>query len=273
MAKKTRQRPDISLLIPTRGRREMLLDSVTSLIDNAAHAERLEWLFGFDEDDTDTYTWFNENVEPVLTQSRGTFSVMAFEPLGYENLHQYVNSLAEAAEGRWFVFWNDDAVMRSQNWDSTIMSHDGRFVLQAFDTHNKHPYSIFPILPREWFEVIGHLSGHQLNDAWVSQIAWMLDIVERLDVKVDHERFDLSGKNNDETYQKRRIYEGDLNDPKDFNHANFFRQRLEEAEKLANHLRTRGDDITVWEEIKAGKRDPWEKMLAFDVNKQMRRLR
>jgi hypothetical protein len=89
-----------------------------------------------------------------------------------------------------------------QRSKSTLVSSS----LQAFNTHNRHPYSIFPIVPKEWYNLIGHLSLHQLNDAWLSQIAWMLDIVKQIPVEVLHDRADLTGNNKDEYICKQNCF-------------------------------------------------------------------
>lgn len=263
----------ISILLPTRSRQEALDRSVSSLIQHADHPGDLQWLFGWDEDDTATYQWFETNVLPKIEATGARYTCMAFPPLGYGRLHEYVNTLAAQATGDWFVFWNDDAVMLDDHWDTVITDHQDRFCLQAFDTHNKHPYSIFPIVPRAWYDEIGHLSLHPLNDAWLSQIAWLLDVVVRLDVRVEHERFDLTGKNQDQTFKDRVIYEGNVSDPRDFNYIDNRRLRSGEANKLARYLGRLGYDMTYWNEIAQGNRDPWSKMLASDVNNHMMRYR
>jgi hypothetical protein len=262
----------ISILLPTRGRTEQLARSVKSLIATADNSTEIEWLFGFDSDDSTTYQWFEVNVIPDIVASGGTYTCLQFEPLGYERLHEYVNALAAVAEGNWFVFWNDDAVMETAGWDTVINSYTGRFCLQAFDTHNLHPYSIFPIVPKEWFEVVGHLSRHQLNDAWLSQIAWILDIMQRIDVRVNHDRFDLTGNNNDSTYQQRKIFEGNINDSRDFNHVSNRVARFKDATVIAEYLKSQGVDMTRWDDVLAKKVDPWDKMLAADVNNQVSRV-
>ena len=259
----------ISILLPTRGRTTQLLRSVDSLIDNADDPASIQWLFGFDNDDLETYKWFQENVLPKIMTSGARYTCMAFEPMGYSKLNEYVNKLAAKAIGDWFVFWNDDAVMQSSGWDTEIVSHTGTFCLQAFDTHNKHPYSIFPIVPKEWFTLIGHLSLHQLNDAWLSQIAWMLDIVKPIPVTVQHDRFDLTGNNGDETFKKRVIYEGKSQDPRDFNYRDFRLHRINEAEKIARYLKSKGYTLEHWDLAKENKVNIWEKMLAADVNNQV----
>jgi hypothetical protein len=262
----------ISILLPTRGRTQQLKHSVDSLLTTADDPESIEWLFGFDNDDTDTYHWFAENVIPDIESAGCTYTCLQFEPFGYERLHVYVNQLAAVAEGNWLVFWNDDAVMVDPHWDTVINSHTGEFCLQAFDTHNLHPYSIFPIVPREWFEVIGHLSDHQLNDAWLSQIAWILDIVRRIDIRVDHNRYDLTGQNNDTTFQNRRIFEGNVADPRDFNYVTKRQQRLNEAHQLAAYLAGRGCPSEHWNNIMLKKVDPWSKMLASDINGHLTKI-
>jgi hypothetical protein len=256
----------ISILLPTRGRTEQLDRSISSLLDTAHCPESIQWLFAFDNDDVDSYKWFAKHVLPKIQASKGVYTCLQFEPVGYENLHLYINALAARAVGNWFVFWNDDAVMNTADWDTVINSYTGKFCLQAFDTHNLHPYSIFPIVPRTWFDVIGHLSQHQLTDAWLSQIAWLLDIVVRIDVKVAHERFDLSGKNNDDTFKRRKIFEGDPAHVRDFNHINYRQKRLTDAGKLAVYLKAQGYALEHWQGILNQTSGPWEKMMTADIN-------
>ena len=264
--------PLISILLPTRGRTDQLNRSILSLIDRADSPESIQWLLGFDNDDLETYHWFAKNTLPKIAESGGRYTCTNFNPLGYTKLHEYVNSLAANARGNWFVFWNDDAVMKTSGWDTEIISHTGEFCLQAFDTHNKHPYSIFPIVPREWFELIGHLSLHQLNDAWLSQIAWILDIVKPIPVEVLHDRADLTGNNDDSTYRQRKIFEGNIDDPRDFNYVNNRVARFKEVTMVAEYLKSKGHDMCRWNDILAQRVDPWDKMLAADVNNQVSRL-
>jgi hypothetical protein len=262
----------ISILLPTRGRTTQLLRSVESLVDLADDSATIQWLFGFDNDDMDTYQWFQDHVLPKIVASGAKYTCMGFEPLGYIKLNEYVNQLAAKATGDWFVFWNDDAVMKTSGWDTEIVNHTGEFCLQAFDTHNKHPYSIFPIVPREWFELIGHLSLHQLNDAWLSQIAWMLDIVKPIPVEVLHDRADLTGNNRDATYKNRIIYEGNVDNPLDFNHNNFRETRIKETCQIAKYLLDKGYDLTHWKLSCEGKTNVWGKMMAADVNNHMQQF-
>lgn len=266
--------PDISILLPTRGRTEMLGRSIQSLIQHADHPESIEWLLAFDDDDANSLRYFLDHIAHYIDDSSGIYTCLGFQPMGYTRLNEYLNALAPRARAPWWVFWNDDAIMMDDHWDTVILSQGDRFCVQAFDTHRKHPYSIFPIVPRAWWEILGHLSEHPLNDAYISQIAWILDIMVRIDIRVEHERYDLTGKNLDPTFQARNLQslEGDPSRPTDFNYIDNRRRRVAQAVKISQYLEKQGQDITHFREVMARRQDPWAKMMAADVNGQMTRL-
>jgi hypothetical protein len=226
-------------------------------------------MFGFDNDDPVGIKYFVEELQPWLDQQSANYTAIKFAPLGYIRLNEYVNELARKSDARWLVFWNDDAVMETQGWDTEIMKHDGEFKLLAFHTHNDHPYSIFPIVPRKWLDLLGYLSPHQISDAWLSQQAYMLDVWQRIPVDVLHDRHDLTGNNNDTTFQNRPMLEGNPNDPRDFHSANQMNIRHTDCYKLATYLRSQGIDTSFFDRVFVGEQDPWEKLAANDVNKQM----
>lgn len=251
----------ISILLPTRGRTETLKRSLESLISKAAQPTRLELLLGLDEDDQATTEYIKTEIAPMLTKYNVECRANIFKPLGYENLHTYVNTLAGYSNGDWLFFWNDDAIMNSDGWDDIIRGYDGQFKLLApTDNHNGHPYAIFPIVPRDWYMLLDHLSQNAQNDAWLSHIAYMLDIFERTEVNVTHDRADITGNNNDPTFQNRKYMEGNPADPRDFGHAKLQQARVATAYKLAWYLDRIGQHSTWWDNVVAGKQDPFEKM-------------
>ena len=261
---------EVSVILPTRGRKEALKDSVMSLINLADNPEKVQILLGFDNDDRDSITWCTENLLPELSELGVLCSIFEFEPLGYIRLNEYVNGLAKFAGGRWMMFWNDDAVMQTSGWDSCIAKHDGKFRVLRMKTHNEHPYAIFPIVPREWYFLLGYLCPHQISDAWISQTAFILDIMITIDVNVLHDRHDLTGNNQDDTFKNRIMLEGNHHNPADFNHVDWRRRRFEDANKIAWFLKQRGEDTSWFEAVAMGKQDPWTRMLSkeYDPNNQ-----
>jgi glycosyltransferase involved in cell wall biosynthesis len=263
---------EISVLLPTRGRREALKSSIMSLIDQAADASTIEILLAVDDDDRDTQEWCRANIYPEIEDKGVDTLVLEFKPLGYARLHEYLNLLAKYAQGRWLLFWNDDAQMLSRSWDQRITEHNGKFLCLRMPTHNNHPYAIFPIVPREWYYLFNRLSAHSLNDAYISQVSYTVGIMRNIDVDVVHDRFDLTGNNKDDTFKQRVVLEGNHNDPRDFNYETCRRQRLEDANKIAWYLRCTGQDTSWFARVIAGEQDPWEYMLSQeqDPNKQVR---
>ena len=251
----------ISILLPTRGRTEVLKASLMSLLDNVKEPKEIEIMLGMDEDDTDVISYVKDELGPILQEKGVETKANIFKPLGYTNLHQYVNTLAGNASGDWLFFWNDDALMISDNWDETITSYNGQFKLLApCDNHNGHPYAILPIVPKDWFRLLDHLSQNAQNDAWLSHIAYMLDIFVRIDVEILHDRADLTGNNDDETFQNRNYMEGNPDDPRDFAHPDMQNARVRTAYKIAWFLERIGQKSEFWEQVKAGDQDPFEHM-------------
>lgn len=262
-------RKNISVLLPTRGRADVAFRSLQGMAELADHPEKIEFLVAIDDDDSESAEYFTEHMIPWFEEHDIDCTVYQTPRWGYLQLHQYNNFLGSKCSGAWIVFWNDDAVMQSHGWDSDIMKNTGQFAIQAFDTHDKHPYSIFPIIPRDWLILFERLSAHQQTDAWVSQIAWMADCMIRLDTQVLHDRADLTGNNDDATYRAREYREGNRNDPMDINHIDNMNLKQHWTAKVVWMRKLLGQDTGWWDQIMTGKVDPWERMLEFDVNNHM----
>lgn len=262
----------IAILLPTRGRTGALSRSVMSLINRAVNPDKVQLLLAFDDDDAEGIAHFQSELEPWLISKKVNYDAQIFEPMGYARLNEYVNALAVASDADWLMFWNDDAMMDTAGWDKQITNQTGQFKCLSVHTHNDHPYSIFPIVPREWLDLLGYLSPHQISDAWLSQQAYLLDNFERIPVWVTHDRHDLTGNNNDATYQNRVMYEGNPNDPRDFHHMRWNLRRMEDVEKLSLYMDSRGIDTSWWKNVKLGTQDPWTKLQQNDVNNQCKQF-
>jgi len=261
---------DISVLLPVRARPGPMEQCLRTLIDTANRPGRIEVLIAFDDDDTDTIDYFVDVLAPYLDSKDVTYSAMQFKRLGYLRLNEYLNELANHSTGNWIFFWNDDAVMTTNHWDDIIRQYDDRFALLRAETNHEHPYAIFPILPRKWVEITGNISPHQINDAWTSQIGWMLDIVITIPVMIEHERFDLTGKNDDDVFRNRPMLEGNPKHPRDFNHIDWRTRRIQDAMKIGNYLEPLGYDLTHFRLGIENKINIWEKMIKLDKKNLMK---
>ena len=216
---------NISILLPTRKRLDLLKKSVQSLINNARQPDKLQFLFAVDEDDNKTFLYLKQSKYPNQL-------ALQFKPIGYENLHKYNNTLAGYATGKWIMFFNDDAIMKTKNWDDKIMDFEDEFCLLRFKEQTGHPYSIFPCFPQKWFYLLDHISLHGQNDAWLSEIAYMLNIMRDVDINVIHDRADITGNNNDETFRLRKYNEGNPEQKGDLHHIDMVKLRYKDALKI-----------------------------------------
>lgn len=267
---KSKNEYKIAVLLPTRGRTTALKLSIISLFNRVSNLDDVQLLLGFDNDDTVGLNFFNETIQPWMDEKGIHYTIMQFDPMGYVGLNRYYNGLAQQASADWLFVWNDDALMETTNWDKIVTKYTGQFKLLKIHVHREHPYSIFPLQPKEWYDLFGFMSRHQMTDAELSQIAYMLDLMEIVDIYATHDRHDLTGSNSDSTYKNRVMLEGNPNNPLDFHNPAFNSARLLDAEKISNYLASKGIDISFWLNVKLGKQDPFEKMKKNDINKQMR---
>ena len=110
-------------------------------------------------------------------------------------------------------------------------------------------------------------------DAEVSQMAYMLDVMKIIEITITHDRADLTGNNKDETNEKKVMLEGNPNNPLDFHYPKLRNGRLDDTEKIAQYMKSKGFDTSWWEGVKAGKNNPFELMEANDPNGQTVQLR
>lgn len=267
MMAKTKNDYKIAVLLPTRARTTPLKLSIISLINRVVNIDDVQIMLAFDNDDEVGLNYFNETIQPWMDEKGVHYTVMQFEPLGYAELNGYYNGMAAETSADWLFAWNDDALMETTGWDRIIQKYTGEFKLLKIHVHNEHPYSIFPIYPKEWYDLFGFVARHQMIDAELSMIAYMLDIMQIVDIYATHDRNDLTGNNNDSTFKNRELREGNPSNPRDISHSSFVNGRLMDAETISKHLESKGVDLTFWQNVKLGKQDPWVKLKANDVNK------
>lgn len=182
----------VSVLLPSRGRPVPLAEAVASLRDLADQPDRLEVLVAADDDDPPTVRAAEEIGATVLVSPRH----------GYAGLHLYVNALARRASGTWLALWNDDARMLTRGWDQRVAEAP---VGVLWPREAAYPdCNTFPIVHRSIVDALGHVSLNPHYDSWLQEIADELGIHHRVDIEILHDRFDLTGGHDDETWRESR---------------------------------------------------------------------
>jgi hypothetical protein len=264
----SKRKYSIAVMLATHKRTDALSRSVFSLLDCTRDLSQIQLIVGIDDNDEIGLNHFVDVIQPELDRRNVDYTALSFEPMGYLGLNQYYNKMCEHADADWLMVWCDDAIMETQAWDDRVAECTGEFKLLKAHAHNEHPYAVFPIIPAEWREITGYYARHQMLDAEVSQMAYMLDIMKVIEVNITHDRADLTGNNKDETNDKKVMLEGNPNSPLDFHYPTLREQRVNDADKIAQYMIANGFDTAWWEGVKLGKNNPWELMAANDPNGQ-----
>ena len=259
---------NVAVIIPTRKRPAGLERAVKALYETAADPKNVLLMVAFDDDDVESQEAFANGLAEWMDDHEYPYIAQEFPRLGYGRLHDYTNALCKVGDADWFFNYNDDAIMETVGWDALVAAKTGEFKLLSAYTHNDHPYAIFPIFPREWFELFGYFALHQASDAWISQQAFLLDLYERINIRIDHQRADLVGGEQDETFQQRQTFEGNPSDPRDFHHPAMTKKRLDDCYVLADYMRSRGISTDWWEKVLRGEVHGLQKMSENDPNNQ-----
>lgn len=261
---------NICVMLATRGRTKAVSLCLSSLFSRVSGKTRIQLIIAYDRDDYLGLGYFNDVVKHWLEDKKIEYTLLVTERYGYTKLNYYYNLMGNMARADWLLFWTDDAIMDTYGWDIEIAKYTGQFKVLSVIANNEHPYSIFPIIPQAWVKVLGRISRHQLNDTETSQMAYLLDIFERIPVYVTHDRADLTGNNKDKTYFERIYLEGNGDDPNDFRHSNWYTKRIDDLHKLAHYMKLIDVDTSWWESCISGKnKNPFAKLAANDPNKQV----
>ena len=70
----------ISILLPTRGRTEVLKTSIMTLLDNVKEPSDIEIILGLDEDDNASIDYVKEHLGPILQEKGGETKANIFKP-------------------------------------------------------------------------------------------------------------------------------------------------------------------------------------------------
>lgn len=226
----------ISVLLPTRQRTDLVRRSLHSLLATSLNPSDIEILIAYDEDDSESHEFFasGEWTQWILehnTQAR-VFQVPRW---GYRQLQEYYNFLSTHSRGEWLLNWNDDAMMETQAWDDAVrQNNDWRMLLHMTCSNLVMRCSIFPLFHRDWIRLFGTISPINHADSWISEICWQARARRVIPVSTYHDRADLTGNNQDQTFIDR-----DYSAQAEFNGEAMTALRKQWAEKLQDYLATR----------------------------------
>lgn len=221
-----------SVLLPTLGRSDLCIRSIESCLTHAEDPSAVEILCYFDEGD--------ESIHAVRSRYHDNPNIrfFVFPPVGYRYLYVFLNEMCRSARGRWLLLWNDDAEIITKDWDSVLQGYGDRMCLCSpiIDNYRDYQGTIFPFIPRKWFEITGCFSNQTHIDTWVEKIANQTGTFVREPRIVNfHDRFSETGKNDDQTYRSRQYASEEFFSPP------FENQRKYQAHQIMHYLQSLGE--------------------------------
>ena len=186
----------ISFLLPTRGRSEnlkLVLDSLENTCDSISN---YEVILCFDNDDV-------KHIEEFDSWTKNyNFKKIVIDRCGYDNIHIYYNKAAEESSGDWLWVWNDDCEMIKKGWDTIISEYNGQFVIinpwntRDVDAQYLLTNLMFPIFPRKYLELLGHLSPWNHIDTYTDHVVSVFNFpIKQNEWRIVH----THNKQNDQT--------------------------------------------------------------------------
>lgn len=197
--------PLVSVLIPTRGRRQWLFEAVDSVHSLAKDPSLIEYIFKVDCDDT-------EAIEAAckLSTVLPCKTLLSVRGNGYHDMHHWVNDMSRLALGDWIFLFNDDARMKTPDWDqillnveirSTIWHGNDDVCLLIAPTIDRPGCTEFFFLRRKVVDVLGHLSLSPHNDHWIYTVTAAAQSAFHVPIDIEH----LSGVATDLTRQESKL--------------------------------------------------------------------
>ncbi len=153
-----RENINFSFVLPTLGQEGLVLTFLESLERTTKWKKNIEVLFAIDEGKTD--------IIKFVQSRKYSFEILFFErPITRDFTNDYYNFLANRSRGENIIAFNDDAWIRTQNWDEKILRTIKEYgwsvyMLDIPDTARlkyQHNFPCFPCVSRRSMATLGFL--------------------------------------------------------------------------------------------------------------------
>lgn len=206
------KKPQISLLLPTRGRHVLVERLFASVAETASQLGQIEVILYVDDDDVDSH--FLDSDVLKVTRIIGSRASMG----------TYNSTCYEAAKGDIIILVNDDMVIRTPGWDEKVIEFDAKipdkiYLAYGNDLFKKGDLCTFPILSRRTCELLVEPYPKEYRGAFID--FHLFDIFKRLqhagfdrihymdDAVFEHLHYRTGKAPFDETYGKRDRFSDD----------------------------------------------------------------
>ena len=199
---------EISIVIPSRGRPEKLLEMMNSVINCASSPELIEFVLYLDDDEASDYEMFYKRA--VIIKGERT------------HMGKMFRACILKSSGKTIVICNDDVIVSTNKWDDIIYENlksydDNIFLMYPNDLNKGSALCTFPIFSKELFlkfpgtlpEDLTLIDLH-LRDLFFQLKGLGINRIKYLDnVVFEHLHYTLGKSSLDQTYSSRHRFEND----------------------------------------------------------------
>lgn len=224
----------ISLLVPTRQRKQMFLEFYNSAMELANHPGLVEVVYYTDDDDNsyDDLDLFN------AIHCHG----------GRIILSEMWNKCWEAATGEIFGHMGDDILFRTEGWDDVVRNlfaeYPDRIAFMYGDDRNeesqRNEFGTHGFIHKNWTDVIGRFVppyfSSDYNDTWFNDVAIEIGRRFQIPIVTEHMHFSL-GKSEKDQNTIDRLARHEKDHPEGIYNSREKRvERQDEIEKLRQFI-------------------------------------
>lgn len=190
----------ISILVPTRQRRNRLIELYDSMFEYAKYPANVEMVAYVDDDDK-SYNGLERYNLNIITGK-------------HTRIADAWNICWKNAEGEILGLFGDDVICRTQDWDKIVTNEfnklddkiafvygdDGSDAGKTFGTHG--------FIHQNWAETVGYFVPPYFYasyvDTWLNDVAKMVNRHKYVDVLFEHMHQGMGKSEDDETYKEAR---------------------------------------------------------------------
>lgn len=198
---------NISILVPTRNRVELLKNMVRSVFSTAHTKEKIQILIYIDDDDEATKSII-ETISSEYNQKFGGSSIKYFIHPRLFSISKSINFLCEFADSEIYMFCNDDVLFKTENWDDLVIDAFNKYEDKLIFCHGydgiwqKNQFGTMGFLHKNWIKTVGYfLPDHfifDFGDIWINDVFNKLDRRVYVEMFVEHLHY-TTGKRSIET--------------------------------------------------------------------------
>jgi hypothetical protein len=111
----------------------------------------------------------------------------------YDGLYKYFNDMYKESNANLLFLWNDDAIMKTKNWDKnlkeTYEKENFKYVIYKFKVNYNNPMP-FPISSKNISELLGHYSPCANCDSYLLYVGNGAKIIKNVNMEAYHIRAD-----------------------------------------------------------------------------------